>query len=170
MARVIWSLRADAPNGCATPKLPEKSRLRREARGRNFDCVRFPMSDKPPILKAYLDTLRREVQRLLSDPRGFPKNLSPRSPEVIRHSNFLQIDFSCDLTRTPIAILRRQIHRSAQMTMRMSPLGPSSSVVLHEGLTCCRRRGPRRPCSSAKRCPGGGHSSAEVEPDDWLLV
>ena len=72
MAGVISSPLADVPNGCATPKPPEKSRSRREARGRSSACVPIPDSEKPAILKAYLDNFKREVQTYFPIPAGSP--------------------------------------------------------------------------------------------------
>jgi deazaflavin-dependent oxidoreductase (nitroreductase family) len=50
----------------------EEVTLKKGSRRQKFHLRPIPDTEKPPILKAYLDTFRREVQRYFAIPAGSP--------------------------------------------------------------------------------------------------
>jgi hypothetical protein len=56
--------------------------LKKGSSRRKFRLKRIPDAEKPQILKAYLDTFKREVQRYFTVPAGSP----PESFAAIRGS------------------------------------------------------------------------------------
>jgi hypothetical protein len=81
--RTQWTLNAEATGGIT---------LRRGARAERYRLRALGDAEKPPILKAYLDRFRREVQRHFPVPAGSPVErfapLAPRYPayELLQES------------------------------------------------------------------------------------
>ncbi len=69
-------------------------RLKKGGGGRKFRLRPISDEEKPPILKAYLDTFRREVQRYFPIPAGSPQESFAAIAQSIRLSNFFRIEFS----------------------------------------------------------------------------
>ena len=83
--RTLWVRNAEAAG---------QVRLKKVGGCRKFRLRPISGEEKPPILKAYLDTFRREVQRYFQIPAGSPQESFAAIAQSIRLSNFFRTEFS----------------------------------------------------------------------------